>query len=49
MALHVEDFQPPSGAKVVSRPFLDGNTVGPPDTAVATTAPASSAKGVTRQ
>jgi parallel beta-helix repeat protein len=49
MALHVEDFQPPSGPKVVSRPFLDGNTLGPPDTAVATNGPASSAKGVTRQ
>jgi parallel beta-helix repeat protein len=36
-ALHVEDFQPPQGAKVTSRPFLDNNTFGPPDTAVAVT------------
>ncbi len=35
MALHVEDFQPPSGAKVQSRPFLDNNTFGAPDTTVA--------------
>jgi len=34
-ALHVEDFQPPSGPKVTSRPFLDNNTFGPPDTTVA--------------
>lgn len=50
LALHVEDFQPPGGAKVVSRPFLDGNTLGAPDTSVATSAPAASnTKGVTRQ
>jgi parallel beta-helix repeat protein len=36
LALHVEDFQPPNGVKVTSRPFLDNNTFGPPDTAVAT-------------
>jgi parallel beta-helix repeat protein len=35
MAYHVEDFQPPSGPKVQSRPFLDNNTFGPPDTTVA--------------
>jgi len=35
MALHVEDFQPPSGAKVQSRPFLDNNTFGAPDTTIA--------------
>ncbi len=34
-ALHVEDFQPPGGRKVVSAPFLDGNSFGPPATAVA--------------
>ena len=49
LALHVEDFQPPAGAKVTSRPFLDSNTLGAPDTSVATNARASSAKGVTRQ
>ena len=48
LALHVEDFQPPTGTKVLARPFLDNNTFGPPDTAVATTAPAP-ARGVTRQ
>jgi hypothetical protein len=35
MSLHVEDFQPPGGAKVQSRPFLDNNTFGAPDTTVA--------------
>jgi parallel beta-helix repeat protein len=35
MALHVEDFQPPQGTKVASRPYLDNNTFGAPDTAVA--------------
>ena len=35
LAYHVEDFQPPAGAKVQSRPFLDNNTFGTPDTAVA--------------
>jgi parallel beta-helix repeat protein len=49
MALHVEDFQPPSGTKVVSRPFLDNNTVGAPDTAVATTAPTRAPNGASRQ
>jgi parallel beta-helix repeat protein len=33
LALHVEDFQPPQGAKVTSRPFLDNNTFGAPDSA----------------
>jgi parallel beta-helix repeat protein len=48
MALHVEDFQPPQGVKVLSRPFLDNNTFGAPDTAApkksaaATPAPATS-------
>jgi parallel beta-helix repeat protein len=37
LALHVEDFQPPQGAKVTSRPFLDNNTFGQPDTAIAVT------------
>ena len=27
-ALHVEDFQPPNGQKVVSQPFLDNNNFG---------------------
>jgi parallel beta-helix repeat protein len=27
-ALHVEDFQPPSGQKVTSQPFLDNNNFG---------------------
>jgi hypothetical protein len=27
-ALHVEDFQPPSGQKVQSQPFLDNNNFG---------------------
>lgn len=49
MALHVEDFQPPTGTKVQSRPFLDNNQFGAPDTAVATTAPTKPAPGVTRQ
>jgi parallel beta-helix repeat protein len=49
MALHVEDFQPPGGPKVTSRPFLDGNTLGAPDTSVATTAPTAKPTGVTRQ
>jgi parallel beta-helix repeat protein len=35
LALHVEDFQPPQGTKVTSRPYLDNNTFGAPDTAVA--------------
>jgi parallel beta-helix repeat protein len=48
MALHVEDFQPPNGVKVQSRPFLDNNTFGPPDTAVATSAP-SPQRGATRK
>ncbi|HEU4625634.1 MAG TPA: right-handed parallel beta-helix repeat-containing protein [Steroidobacteraceae bacterium] len=33
LALHVEDFQPPKGAKITSRPYLDNNTFGAPDTA----------------
>jgi parallel beta-helix repeat protein len=33
-ALHVEDFQPPEGVKVLARPFLDNNTFGAPDSAV---------------
>jgi parallel beta-helix repeat protein len=49
MALHVEDFQPPSGAKVQSRPFLDNNTFGAPDTTVATGAPTAPAKAVSRE
>jgi parallel beta-helix repeat protein len=50
LALHVEDFQPPNGAKVQSRPFLDNNTFGQPDAAVATRTPAKPAPaGVTRQ
>ena len=50
MALHVEDFQPPGGTKVQSRPFLDNNQFGPPDTAVATSTPAKPAPpGVSRQ
>lgn len=51
LALHVEDFQPPGGGtKVLSRPFLDNNTFGPPDTAVATSAPApAKPDGVARQ
>jgi parallel beta-helix repeat protein len=52
-ALHVEDFQPPNGAKVQSRPFLDNNQFGAPDTAVATgepaPAPAPVPSGVSRQ
>jgi parallel beta-helix repeat protein len=48
-ALHVEDFQPPAGAKVVSRPFLDNNTFGAADTAVATGTNAPASKGVTRE
>jgi parallel beta-helix repeat protein len=28
-ALHVEDFQPPGGRKIVSAPFLDDNSFGP--------------------
>jgi parallel beta-helix repeat protein len=35
MALHVEDFQPPNGQKVQSKPFLDDNNFGAPDTTVA--------------
>jgi len=35
LALHVEDFQPPSGPKVQSKPFLDNNTFGSTDTTVA--------------
>jgi parallel beta-helix repeat protein len=27
-ALHVEDFQPPGGQKVISQPFLDNNNFG---------------------
>ncbi len=50
LALHVEDFQPPAGTKVVSRPFLDGNTFGAPDTSVATsTTVQRRPDGVTRQ
>jgi parallel beta-helix repeat protein len=49
LALHVEDFQPPTGAKIQSRPFLDNNTFGPPDTAVATSTPAKPKSEVTRQ
>ena len=43
LAYHVEDFQPPNGAKVQSRPFLDNNTFGAPDTTVAA-GPAPSAE-----
>ena len=49
LALHVEDFQPPNGPKVQSRPFLDNNTFGAPDTAVATSTPVQPKSGVTRQ
>jgi parallel beta-helix repeat protein len=49
MALHVEDFQPPSGTKVQSRPFLDNNTFGAPDTTVATGANGAPAKAVSRE
>lgn len=50
LALHVEDFQPPNGTKVLSRPFLENNTFGAPDTAVATGAPTKTVPaGVTRQ
>ncbi len=28
LALHVEDFQPPGGAKVIAKPFLDNNAFG---------------------
>ena len=34
-ALHVQDFQHPSGRKVSSKPFLDDNTFGAPEPAVA--------------
>ena len=39
-ALHVEDFQPPNGAKVQSQPFLDNNNFGgsPVSSAAATAA-----------
>ena len=37
-ALHVEDFQPPGGAKVTSKPFLDNNNFGSSPTSVATAA-----------
>ena len=40
LALHVEDFQPAQGPKVISKPFLDNNTFGPPDTTVASRNPA---------
>jgi parallel beta-helix repeat protein len=49
MALHVEDFQPTEGPKVQSRPFLDNNTFGKPDTSVATSAPARPGSAVIRQ
>lgn len=50
-ALHVEDFQPPGGVKVQSRPFLDNNQFGAPDTSVATGAAAAAPppSGVSRQ
>jgi parallel beta-helix repeat protein len=35
LALHVEDFQPPQGQKVHSKPFLDNNTFEAADTTVA--------------
>ncbi len=38
-ALHVEDYETPGGRKVVSAPFLDGNSFGPTATAVAVVAP----------
>ncbi len=45
-ALHVEDFQPPGGRKVVSAPFLDDNSFGPSaGAAPPATAPPVSAAG----
>lgn len=41
LALHVEDFQPPQGAKVRSKPFLEGNTFGAADATVAAGSPPS--------
>lgn len=49
LALHVEDFQPPSGPKVQSRPFLDNNTFGAPDTTVAAGTPQRPANPVSAQ
>jgi hypothetical protein len=39
LALHVEDFQPPQGAKVHSMPFLDDNTFGAADVAAVAAGP----------
>ncbi len=39
LALHVEDFQPPQGAKVHSKPFLDNNTFGAADVAAVAAGP----------
>jgi Right handed beta helix region len=39
-ALHVQDFQPPQGAKIRSQPFLDNNSFGAPDAAVTAAAAA---------
>jgi parallel beta-helix repeat protein len=33
LALHVEDFQPPNGQKILAKPFLDNNAFGAADTA----------------
>jgi parallel beta-helix repeat protein len=49
LAYHVEDFQPPTGAKVQSRPFLDNNTFGPPETAVATAPAPHATNAVSKQ
>lgn len=49
LALHVEDFQPPNGPKVQSRPFLDNNTFGAADATVAAGTPPRSAKEVSAQ
>ncbi|MEJ1963314.1 MAG: right-handed parallel beta-helix repeat-containing protein [Gammaproteobacteria bacterium] len=49
LAYHVEDFQPATGAKVQSRPFLDNNTFGAPDTAVAAGPAPRAPNAVSRQ
>ncbi len=49
LAYHVEDFQPPTGPKVQSRPFLDNNTFGAPDTAVAAGPAPRATSAVSRQ
>jgi parallel beta-helix repeat protein len=41
-ALHVEDFQPPNGARVISQPFMDNNNFG--TTPVSKTAAAAEAQ-----